>query len=164
MNECESKYSQVSNKRECSFINFQHFAPSARFFPPCSFINFQTNFHPARLFHPCSIIPSCLLLPSCTARLFLFYKKKYLHPVLLAFVYSFLTYTWLSLHTNLIFKNSTLLNYQFSENFHPAHLFHLCLIITFQENFHPARLSNFRKKFTLLVYSILLFYLILESS
>ena len=57
-------YSQVSNKRACSFINFQHFAPSARFFPPCSFINFQKNFHPARLFHPYSIIPSCLLLPS----------------------------------------------------------------------------------------------------
>ena len=69
-------YSQVSNKRACSFINFQHFAPSARFFPPCSFINFQKNFHPARLFHPCSIIPSYLLLPSCTARLFLFYKKN----------------------------------------------------------------------------------------
>jgi hypothetical protein len=36
-------------------------------------------------------------------------------------------------------------------NFHPA-----CL-------FHPARLLIFRKKFTLLVYSILLFYSILES-
>ena len=67
-------YSQVSNKWACSFINFQYFAPSARFFPPCLFINFQKNFHPARLFHPCSIIPSCSLLPSCIAPLFLFYK------------------------------------------------------------------------------------------
>ena len=33
-------YSQVSNKRACSFINFQHFAPYARFILPCSFIIF----------------------------------------------------------------------------------------------------------------------------
>ena len=81
-----------------------------------------------------------------------------------------MTYTWLYLHTYSIFKKSTLLNYQFLENFHPARLFHLCLIINFQKNFHPAclfhpaRLLIFRTKFTMLVYSILLFYSILESS
>ena len=109
-------YSQVSNKRACSFINFQHFAPSARFFPPCSFINFQKNFHPARLFHPCSIIPSCLLLPSCTARLFLFYKIKIFTPC----------------------------SFSFCLFIYDLHLIVLTYILNFQK-IYPARLSIFRK-------------------
>ena len=129
-----------------SFINFQHFPPSARFFPPCSFINFQKIFHPARLFHPCSIIPYCLLLPSCAAWLFLFYKKKYLHPVFLAFVHSF----WLTL-------DCTYIHTRFSKNL-PCSIINFQKISTLLVYSISARLLIFRKISTLLVYSILLDY------
>ena len=79
---------QVSNKRACSFINFQHFAPSACFF------------HPARLFHPAQFLIfgkiSNLFVYSIPARLFLS-RKEILTP---CSFHSFLTYNWMQMQTN----------------------------------------------------------------
>ena len=61
---CSQVYVNTLNypiKEHARSLIFQHFAPSARFFPPCSCINFQKKFHPACYLHP--------------ARLFLFCKE-----------------------------------------------------------------------------------------
>ena len=140
-----------------------------RFGPPAPTLKYQIKEHALLLifnilppllafFHPARLIIfrkiSTLLFYSIPARLFhpalldhfFFIQKIYLHPVLLALVYSILTYTWSCLHTYSIFKKSTLLLFNFKK------------ISTLLVYSISARLLIFRKISTLLVYSILLDY------
>jgi hypothetical protein len=73
-------------KEHAHLLIFNILPPLLAFFHPACLLIFK-------IFPPCSFIPS---LPD-----YFFFVKKYLHPVLLPFVYSFLTYTWLQMQTNL---------------------------------------------------------------
>ena len=106
-------------------------------------------FHPACLlfsekFPPCSFIPSLLD--------YFFLVKKYLHPALLAFVYSFLTYTWLQMQIN---TTNIMLLYIVS-------IFHKISLKFVYSKTNQDTINSWFPPCSR-VYSILLFYSILES-
>ena len=112
------QYSQVSNKRACSFINFQHYALCAHFYSSLLVYHFLDFAPSARLFHP--------------AWLLLFHQISISTPcsfILIKFI---------------VLLDTSLINLpcSFSKINPPGSFVPSCLINNFQRIFHPRAVAR----------------------